>query len=285
MAPRHLAVFTIALASCLALAAAEPSWAPGERPIAEQLGRLRNVPDGQRGEVTRRLALEIRRLPAANNKVRLAYALANLSTEGDFGTKTLSDVAATLSAALAEQPQPDVNGVPAGPYITLAQLARYEQIPVTLDAPSYRAALAKLEEDDRRRATAEIRLLDVHGKEWTLDALRGKVVIVNFWATWCPPCRKELPDLQALYLRFADRGLVVLAISDENADKVSQFLASSMFTFPVLLDHGRRVSESFGVEGIPKSFVYDREGKLVATAIDMRTRHQFLDMLAKAGLK
>ena len=175
--------------------------------------------------------------------------------------------------------------MPAGPYITLAQLARYEQIPVTLDAPSYRAALAKLEEDDRRRATAEIRLLDLQGKEWTLDALRGKVVIVNFWATWCPPCRKELPDLQALYLRFADRGLVVLAISDENADKVSQFLASSMITFPVLLDNGRKVSESFGVEGIPKSFVYDREGKLVATAIDMRTRHQFLDMLAKAGLK
>ena len=285
MARRHLAVFIIALASCLALAAAEPSWAPDEKPIAEQLGRLRNVPDSQRGGVTRSLALEIRRLPAANNKVRLAYALANLSTEGDFGTKTLSDVAATLSAALAEQPQPDVNGVPAGPYITLAQLARYEQISVTLDAPSYRAALAKLEEDDRRRATAEIRLLDLYGKEWTLDALRGKVVIVNFWATWCPPCRKELPDLQALYLRFADRGLVVLAISDENADKVSQFLASSMITFPVLLDNGRKVSESFGVEGIPKSFVYDREGKLVATAIDMRTRHQFLDMLAKAGLK
>ena len=84
MAHRHLAVFTIALASCLALAAAEPSWAPDEKPIAEQLGRLRNVPDSQRGGVTRRLALEIRRLPAANNKVRLAYALANLSTEGDF---------------------------------------------------------------------------------------------------------------------------------------------------------------------------------------------------------
>jgi peroxiredoxin len=269
----------------LALAAAQPSWTPGEKPIVDRLRQLRSVPESQRGAVTRRLALAIRSLPAADNKVRLADGLANLSTEGDFGAKTLRDVAATLSAALAEQPQPDVQGAPAAPYITLAQLARYEQIPVTLDSPSYRAALAKLEEEDRRRATAEIRLPDLNGKEWTLGALRGKVAIVNFWATWCPPCRKELPDLEALYQRFAGKDLVVLAISDEDAGKVTQFLAASKITFPVLLDHGRKVSESFAVEGIPKSFVYDRAGRLAATAIDMRTRHQFLAMLAKAGLK
>ena len=111
------------------------------------------------------------------------------------------------------------------------------------------------------------------------------VVIVNFWATWCPPCRKEFPDLEALYRQFADRGLVILAISDEEADKVSPFITVQKVTFPVLLDHGGQVTKSFGVEGIPKSFVYDREGKLVATAIDMRTRNQFLAMLAKAGLR
>jgi len=285
MAHRHLVVVAISLVGCLALAAAEPSWTPDEKTIAENLRHLRSVPDSQRGGVTRHLAIEIRSLPAGDNKVRLAYGLANLSTEGDFGAETLSDVAATLSAALAEEPQPDVKGAPARPYVTLAQLARYEQIPVTLDAPSYRAALAKLEEEDRRRTTAEIRLPDLHGKEWSLSELRGKVVIVNFWATWCPPCRKELPDLQALYQRFRDKGLMVLAISDEDADKVSQFLVSSKITFPVLLDHGRKVSESFGVDGIPKSFVYDGEGRLAATAIDMRTRDQFLAMLAKAGLK
>ena len=77
---------------------------------------------------------------------------------------------------------------------------------------------------------------------------------------------------------------MVLAISDEDAAKVAPFVKQQNVKYPVLLDTGRRVSQLFGVEGIPKSFVYDRDGKLVATAIDMRTKNQFLAMLAKAGL-
>ena len=122
------------------------------------------------------------------------------------------------------------------------------------------------------------------GKEWKLSSLRGNVVLVNFWATWCPPCRKEMPDLGSLYSQFQEKGFVVLAISDEEPGKVAPFVRQQYVQYPVLLDSGRRVSELFGVEGIPKSFVYDRDGKLVATAIDMRTKKQFLAMLAKAAL-
>ena len=110
------------------------------------------------------------------------------------------------------------------------------------------------------------------------------MVLVNFWATWCPPCRKEIPDLEALYSLFQKQGFVVLGISDEEAGKVAPFVREHDIKYPILLDTGRRVNELFGVEGIPKSFVYDRDGKLVATAIDMRTQQQFLAMLAKAGL-
>jgi peroxiredoxin len=78
---------------------------------------------------------------------------------------------------------------------------------------------------------------------------------------------------------------VVLAISDEEAVKVSPFIAERKISYPVLLDLGRKVNDAFVVEGIPKSFVYDREGKLVAQSIDMRTRGQFQQMLAQAGLK
>jgi peroxiredoxin len=76
-----------------------------------------------------------------------------------------------------------------------------------------------------------------------------------------------------------------LCLSDEDAAKISPFLAERNITYPVLLDPERRVNDLFQIQGIPKSFVYDRDGKLVAQSIDMRTQKQFLDMLAKAGLQ
>jgi peroxiredoxin len=94
-----------------------------------------------------------------------------------------------------------------------------------------------------------------------------------------------MPDLQSLYLRFKDQDFVVLAISDEDAAKINPFLAERDITYPVLLDPGRKVNDLFQIQGIPKNFVYDRDGKLVAQSIDMRTQKQFLDMLAKAGLQ
>ncbi len=145
--------------------------------------------------------------------------------------------------------------------------------------------MEKLEADDRSRQHADFTLTDLSGMQWNLRALAGKVVLVNFWATWCPPCRKELPDLEALYQRFRSRGLVILAISDEDAGKVQPFVAEQKLNYPVLLDPGRKVNELFQVEGIPKSFVYDRSGKLAAEAIDMRTQRQFLEMLLRAGLE
>lgn len=128
-------------------------------------------------------------------------------------------------------------------------------------------------------------LTDLDGKQATLGDYRGKVVLVNFWATWCPPCRKEIPDLETLYNRFKGQGLVVLAISDEDLDKVKPFIAERNVTYPVLLDPGRKVNELFQVVGIPKTFIYDRSGKLAAESIDMRTQRQFLQMLAQAGLQ
>jgi len=164
---------------------------------------------------------------------------------------------------------------------------RYEHVEAAIDAPQFAAAVAKLEANDVKRQQADFTLADLQGKNWTLKDLRGKVVLLNFWATWCPPCRKEMPDLEALYLKFKDKdqGFVVLAISDEGAAKVNPFLAERNITYPVLLDPGRKVNEQFQVEGIPKSFVYDRSGKLVAQSIDMRTQRQFLEMLAQAGLQ
>jgi thiol-disulfide isomerase/thioredoxin len=109
-------------------------------------------------------------------------------------------------------------------------------------------------------------------------------VVLNFWATWCPPCRKEMPDLEALSKEFGPKGLVVLAVSDEDAAKVNSYIGEHPYTYPILLDPGDKLEKQMAVDGIPKSFLYNREGKIVAQAIDMRTRGQFLQMLAQAGL-
>jgi len=280
----------------------EVVWNADEKPLADQIHGLRSLADDVRAGTTKDLALKIRKLPATENKLRLAVNLAGLSTEGDFGHDTLQEVATTLAETLRERPVPwaqsknaDAGGgaratrEPAYPYLELASLVRYEHVeaPIGLnnDDGQFRAAMARLEADDRKREHPEFTLQDLSGKTWTFADLRGKVVLVNFWATWCPPCRKEMPDLQTLYERFQSKGFVVLGISDEEAAKVDPFIRERKVSFPVLLDPGRKVNEMFVVEGIPKTFVYDREGKLVAQSIDMRTQKQFLEMLRKAGLE
>jgi len=281
----------------------EVVWSADEKPLADQIHGLRGLADDVRAGTTKDLALKIRKLPATENKLRLAVNLAGLSTEGDFGHDTLQEVATTLAETLRERPvpwakpaekkSPDAGSnaaaprAPAYPYIELSTLVRYEHVEAPVDLTNdeqFRAAMAGLEADDRKREHPEFALKDLGGKTWTFSELRGKVVLVNFWATWCPPCRKEMPDLETLYGRFGSKGLVVLGISDEEAAKVGPFIRERKVSFPVLLDPGRKVNEMFVVEGIPKSFVYDREGKLVAQSIDMRTQKQFLEMLGKAGL-
>ncbi len=278
----HLAI--LLLPPLLLAQQTKPSLNEQEKAIQQQVSGLRALPDDVRARVTKDLALQIRNLPANADKLGLVSSLTNLSTEGDFGRDTLQQVATTLAEALRQNPAPPNKDGPADAYIALAQLVRYENAQAALDDPQFRAAFAKLEADDRSRQQADFTLADLEGKRWTLSDLRGKVVLVNFWATWCPPCRKELPDLQALYGKFKDQGLVILAISDEEIGKVKPFVAEQKLTIPVLLDAGRNVNEQFRIWGIPKSFVYDRDGKIVAQSIDMRTREQFLKMLAQAGL-
>lgn len=261
-----------------------PQWTPAQAPIAKNIAGLRDLADDVRPRATQLLAMQIRSLPASANKLALAYSLANLCTEGDQGQDTVQAVATTLQEALRQHPVAEVSGQPAQQYVELAMLARYEDAHVTLDSAQFREAMEKLRADDLRRSRANFTLMGLDGRAWTLRGLRGRVVLVNFWATWCPPCRKEMPDLDALYKKFKDQGFIVLAISDEQPDTVRSFLAKHKVSYPVLLDPSDVVHQRFNVDGIPKSYLYDRDGTFVAEAMDMRTKAQFSTMLAKAGL-
>lgn len=253
--------------------------------IQAKIKTLRSLDDTTRARVTRELAAAINSIPT-KDRLSLASSLANLATEGDFGNDTLDSVTAMLESAVRTYPPGEVKGQPANPYFQLARLARYEKRKITLNDPQYTIALAQLKKDDDARDTADFTLTDLNGKQWTRKSLNGKVVLVNFWATWCPPCRKEMPDLDALYKRFKDKGLVILALSDEDDATVRPFIAKEQkVSYPILLDPKGKVAEQYRVSGIPKTFIYDRKGKLAAQSIDMRTMNQFLALLKQAGLE
>lgn len=289
--PAILLSFVASSVGASSQSAAKPIYTPAETAIVAEMKTLRATPDSERGAKTSAIANEIAALPGGSNKLRLADDLSHLSTEGDFGHAILQTVADTLSAALAQSPIPASaakaggDNRPAMPYFDLAELVRYEHVTTTLKDAEYNRAQALLTSDEAEVEKADFTLTDLTGKSWTLSKLRGKVVLVNFWATWCPPCRKEMPDLNTLAHRFEKQGLVVLSLSDEERPKVADYISSHDLTYPILLDTGGATAKSFHVEGIPKSFIFDRNGKLAAQSIDMRTQGQFLQMLAQAGLR
>ena len=238
---------------------------------------LSDLPDDVRARKIEDLAVRIRKQPEAY-AIPLASNLV-IATEAT-PSGVLQEVTTTLAEALRKSPAKKSGAA----YAQLAELARYYHMKVSLDGPRYAAAVTKLQDDDRHRSEADFTLTDIQGHEWDLKSLRGKVTLVNFWETWCPPCLREIPDLDALYRRFGDRGLVVLAISAEEPSIVKKFLSQRKITYPILLDPGRKVTDLFRLDGFPESFVYDRQGRLVAHAPGRPTMRGFLEMLGQAGL-
>jgi peroxiredoxin len=109
----------------------------------------------------------------------------------------------------------------------------------------------------------DIRLTDLDGNPVALSDYRGSVVLYNAWATWCPPCKEEMPALQAYYEAYAARGFVVVAIEDgQPIDEVRAFVKSYGLTFPVLPDVNWVATKTLGINGLPTSYVIDRAGNV-----------------------
>jgi peroxiredoxin len=251
--------------------------------LDKEILQLKKLPDAAQAAAIRDLAIRIRTQPMnAGDRVALAF---NLTNEADLenGRDTLQEVVKTLATALRDAPGRDKDD---SNYLRLAEIVRYEHMQVSLDDSRYADAVARLESEDRRRAGADFTLGDLEGRTWNLKSLRGKVVLINFWATWCPPCVKELPGLQAVYERFKDQGLVILGISNEAAPALRSFVAERKIGYPVLSDPGKKVGDLFLIPGIgiPESFLYDREGRLVDQTIDTPTMQRFLEMLGRTGI-
>lgn len=133
---------------------------------------------------------------------------------------------------------------------------------------------------------ADVSFVDLEGRSVQLSDFRGEVVLLNFWATWCPPCVDEMPSLEKLQTALGDKGLRVLAVSvDDSLEDVERFRAQLQLTMPILHDPGARIAHSFTTFKFPETYILDRDGILVSKVIGPRdwiaplVIHDFVELL------
>ena len=116
-------------------------------------------------------------------------------------------------------------------------------------------------------------LKNMDGKTHSLSEFKGKVVMLNFWATWCPPCRREIPSMEAVYQQLKNSDFVVLAVNEwESEDMVFAYLGqlAVMPSFPILFDSTGKVAEQYKVKGVPTTVIIDRQGRVAYRAVGGR---------------
>lgn len=134
----------------------------------------------------------------------------------------------------------------------------------------YMGELGIIKLDERIKAP-DFALKDLNGKELKLKDFRGKIVFLNFWATWCPPCRAEMPSMERLYSEFKDKDLAVLAVDlRESAKKVQAFKEKYDLNFPILLDSDGTIGLTYGIRSIPTTYLVDKEGYIIGGALGAR---------------
>ena len=155
----------------------------------------------------------------------------------------------------------------------------------TVDEYSKENTKTETKENVNQSTAIDFKLKDFEGKEITLSSLKGKNVYLNFWATWCPPCKGELPDIEKLYEETKNSDLVILAVDiNEPIFTVKAFVDSNKYNFKVLLDLDGSVAQKYNITGIPASYFIDKEGKVVykkVGAMNMEEMREAVKSLSK----
>ncbi|MEO8703583.1 MAG: TlpA disulfide reductase family protein [Kofleriaceae bacterium] len=128
----------------------------------------------------------------------------------------------------------------------------------------------------------DVSYIDVHGTAYTPKSLAGKVVVVNFWATWCKPCLKEIPDIAKIYEKYKGRGVVVLGVltnDNADADTVMNFTSDNEMTFPVIRANADIMASYSYPSSLPTTFIFDRGGKQVQSHVGALRAERLADML------
>ena len=187
--------------------------------------------------------------------------------------------------ALRDCPLPRRRGATAG--LGLVLLAAVAALPGTVWAGDPFAELA-LFRPSRPTAATDFAVPSLTPQPLRLSDFKGKVVFLNFWATWCPPCKAEMPSMERLYRRFKDRGFTILAVSIDTggAAPVAAFVKTFGLTFPIGLDPKGAVANQYVLRGLPATFLIDKAGYIAAVAVgprdwDGKTGHAVIESLLK----
>jgi thiol-disulfide isomerase/thioredoxin len=130
-------------------------------------------------------------------------------------------------------------------------------------------------------AATDFTLESLDGKTSSLSSYKGKFVFLNFWATWCPPCRSEMPAMQTLHEKLRARGLVILAVDlAEEAAVVRDYMKQNKLTFPVLLDKTGEVGGIYGAQSIPTTYLIDRAGNVLGRGVGAQWKWDSPEMVA-----
>lgn len=126
-------------------------------------------------------------------------------------------------------------------------------------------------------------LTDLEGNTVTLSDFRGKVVFINFWASWCPPCRAEMPEIEAVYQEYKDKGVVFISVNiQEDESIVREFVQKGGYSWTFVIDTTGEVTKNYRVVTIPANFFLDKEGIIRAVKIGAVTKREIESRLAEA---
>lgn len=132
----------------------------------------------------------------------------------------------------------------------------------------------------------EVSFVTTSGQTITIEDLRGKPVMINFWATWCPPCREEMPLIESVYEQNSSRLNMIGVSVDQSSQDVSRFIDKENITFPIVIDNDQmNLQRKFGVQGFPTTYFINSEGELIATHVGLLEPEMIGDYLKMVGLE
>lgn len=171
--------------------------------------------------------------------------------------------------------------------LLLATGIKNADVPETLQNPDANAVVEAATVADTKMAGAGFKMVDLKGKQVSFESLKGKVVFLNIWATWCPPCVAEMPNIQKLYEKVGSDKIafVMLSVDEGGMDKVKKFIDKKGFTFPVYMPASQFPQEFYST-AIPTTFIISPEGKIVAKQegmadYDTKEVREFLQGMAR----